>query len=74
MMLAVHRPGVNITARLFQQAGLIRYGMRRCRSSSIDCCQRPHRRRRSPPGDTRRSRDQVQTTTTDQVLSEWDQG
>jgi CRP-like cAMP-binding protein len=26
MMLAVHRPGVNITARLFQQAGLIRYG------------------------------------------------
>lgn len=25
MMLAVHRPGVNITARLFQQAGLIRY-------------------------------------------------
>lgn len=26
MMLCVHRPGVTITARLFQRAGLIRYG------------------------------------------------
>ena len=26
MMLCVHRPGVTIAARLFQQAGLIRYG------------------------------------------------
>ena len=26
MMLCVHRPGVTVTARLFQQAGLIRYG------------------------------------------------
>ena len=26
MMLAVHRPAVNITARLFQQTGLISYG------------------------------------------------
>ena len=26
IMLCVHRPGVTIAARLFQQAGLIRYG------------------------------------------------
>ncbi len=26
MMLCVHRPGVTVAARLFQQAGLIRYG------------------------------------------------
>ncbi|MFC7738596.1 Crp/Fnr family transcriptional regulator [Roseomonas sp. GCM10028921] len=26
MMLCVHRPGVTLAARLFQQAGLIRYG------------------------------------------------
>lgn len=26
MMLCVHRPGVTVSARLFQQAGLIRYG------------------------------------------------
>jgi hypothetical protein len=26
LMLCVHRPGVTVVARLFQQAGLIRYG------------------------------------------------
>ena len=31
MMLAVHRPAVNITARLFQQTGLISYGNGRLR-------------------------------------------
>jgi CRP-like cAMP-binding protein len=31
MMLAVHRPAVNITARLFQQTGLINYGNGRLR-------------------------------------------
>ena len=31
MMLAVHRPAVNITARLFQQSGLISYGNGRLR-------------------------------------------
>ena len=29
MMLCVHRPGVTVAARLFQQAGLIRYGQGR---------------------------------------------
>ena len=32
MMLAVHRPAVNITARLFQQSGLISYGNGRLRA------------------------------------------
>jgi len=31
VMLSVHRPGVNITARLFHEAGLIRYGNGRLR-------------------------------------------
>jgi CRP-like cAMP-binding protein len=31
MMLSVHRPAVNITARLFQQSGLISYGNGRLR-------------------------------------------
>ena len=29
LMLCVHRPGVTVAARLFQQAGLIRYGQGR---------------------------------------------
>ena len=35
MMLSVHRPALNITARLFQQSGLISYGNGRLRVTDL---------------------------------------